>query len=241
MLDDLQLGEFIYEQPAVGDAEYTFKHALTQEVAYNSVLIERRKHLHERIGAALETLYAESARRSSGRTRASLRPQRQRRARRSSILSARGAAGGAALGLHRSARVARARRSSCCRRCPTTAGARCSGSFDFRIALGAALMTVEGLGCAGNRASLPSRARARAQTRAMTRAAFLLTPAVVSVDHYCQRPVTAGGTKWRVRLLELHRAHHEPAFIAGREHTRRSDAVHAGATAAAQRNISSRR
>ena len=42
MLDDLQLGEFIYEQPAVGDVEYTFKHALTQEVAYNSVLMERR-------------------------------------------------------------------------------------------------------------------------------------------------------------------------------------------------------
>jgi predicted ATPase len=38
MLDDLQLGEFIYEQPAVGDTEYIFKHALTQEVAYNSVL-----------------------------------------------------------------------------------------------------------------------------------------------------------------------------------------------------------
>ena len=52
--------EFIYEQPAVGDAEYIFKHALTQEVAYNSVLIERRKQLHERIGAALETLYAAS-------------------------------------------------------------------------------------------------------------------------------------------------------------------------------------
>ncbi|HVA79463.1 MAG TPA: adenylate/guanylate cyclase domain-containing protein [Candidatus Binataceae bacterium] len=60
MLNDLQLGEFIYEQPAVGDTEYIFKHALTQEVAYNSVLIERRKQLHERIGAALETLYASS-------------------------------------------------------------------------------------------------------------------------------------------------------------------------------------
>ena len=60
MLNDLQLGEFIYEQPAVGDIEYIFKHALTQEVAYNSVLIERRKQLHERIGAALETLYASS-------------------------------------------------------------------------------------------------------------------------------------------------------------------------------------
>jgi class 3 adenylate cyclase/uncharacterized protein YcbX len=60
LLNDLQLGEFIYEQPAVGDTEYIFKHALTQEVAYNSVLNERRKQLHERIGAAFETLYADS-------------------------------------------------------------------------------------------------------------------------------------------------------------------------------------
>jgi class 3 adenylate cyclase/tetratricopeptide (TPR) repeat protein len=60
LLNDLQLGEFIYEQPAVGDTEYVFKHALTQEVAYNSVLIERRQQLHERIGAALERLYSSS-------------------------------------------------------------------------------------------------------------------------------------------------------------------------------------
>jgi uncharacterized protein YcbX len=60
LLNDLQLGEFIYEQPAVGDTEYIFKHALTQEVAYNSVLVERRKALHERIGEALEALYASS-------------------------------------------------------------------------------------------------------------------------------------------------------------------------------------
>jgi class 3 adenylate cyclase/tetratricopeptide (TPR) repeat protein len=60
MLGDLQLAEFIYEQPAVSDTEYTFKHALTQEVSYNSVLVERRKRLHERIGTALETLYASS-------------------------------------------------------------------------------------------------------------------------------------------------------------------------------------
>ena len=59
LLDDLQLGEFIYEQPAVGDTEYTFKHALTQEVAYNSLLVERRKHLHERAGEALESMFAE--------------------------------------------------------------------------------------------------------------------------------------------------------------------------------------
>jgi adenylate cyclase len=57
MLDHLQLAEFIYEQPAAGDIEYTFKHAHTQEVAYTSVLVERRKVLHERIGAALESLH----------------------------------------------------------------------------------------------------------------------------------------------------------------------------------------
>ena len=60
MLKDLQLGEFIYEQPAVGDIEYIFKHALTHDVAYKSVLVERRKLLHERIGSAMEASFAQS-------------------------------------------------------------------------------------------------------------------------------------------------------------------------------------
>jgi class 3 adenylate cyclase len=59
-LSELQLAEFIYEQPAVGDVEYTFKHALTHDVAYHSLLGDRRRLLHERIGAALESTYAES-------------------------------------------------------------------------------------------------------------------------------------------------------------------------------------
>jgi len=58
MLADLQMSEFIYEQPATGDIEYTFKHALTQEVAYNSILIERRKQIHERAAQAFEALFA---------------------------------------------------------------------------------------------------------------------------------------------------------------------------------------
>ena len=58
MLSALQLAEFIYEQPATGDIEYTFKHALTQEVAYNSVLSERRRVLHERAAQAIEALFA---------------------------------------------------------------------------------------------------------------------------------------------------------------------------------------
>ena len=57
MLADLQAGEFIYEQPALTDVEYVFKHALTQEVAYNSVLMERRRLLHERTGDAIEALF----------------------------------------------------------------------------------------------------------------------------------------------------------------------------------------
>jgi predicted ATPase len=57
-LAELRAAEFIYEQPARGDTEYVFKHALTQEVAYNSLLIERRKQLHELAGKALEAIFA---------------------------------------------------------------------------------------------------------------------------------------------------------------------------------------
>ena len=73
----LQLGEFVYEQPSILDVEYIFKHALTQEVAYNSVLLERRKRLHEHVGHAIETIYADLARRSPRRTRPSFFAQRQ--------------------------------------------------------------------------------------------------------------------------------------------------------------------
>ena len=59
MLSNLQLAEFIYEQPAFSEVEYIFKHALTQEVAYNSVLIERRKAMHERIASAIEEQFAD--------------------------------------------------------------------------------------------------------------------------------------------------------------------------------------
>jgi predicted ATPase len=57
MLKDLRTAEFIYEQPVLAGVEYAFKHALTQEVAYNSVLIGRRKLLHERAGAEIESMF----------------------------------------------------------------------------------------------------------------------------------------------------------------------------------------
>jgi tetratricopeptide (TPR) repeat protein len=59
LLYNLQLAELIYEQPAAGDMGYIFKHALTYDVAYTSLLTERRKLLHERAGQAMEALYHE--------------------------------------------------------------------------------------------------------------------------------------------------------------------------------------
>ncbi len=56
-LSRLQAVEFLYEQPAFPEVEYVFKHALTQEVTYNSVLMERRQVLHERTAQAMERLY----------------------------------------------------------------------------------------------------------------------------------------------------------------------------------------
>jgi class 3 adenylate cyclase/predicted ATPase len=60
LIAKLQLGEFVYEQPSIVDVEYIFKHALTQEVAYNSVLSERRKQIHEHVGHAIEAIYTTS-------------------------------------------------------------------------------------------------------------------------------------------------------------------------------------
>jgi class 3 adenylate cyclase/tetratricopeptide (TPR) repeat protein len=57
-LTTLQAAEFLYEAQLFPDLEYTFKHALTQEVAYGSVLHERRKALHTRIVDAIERAHA---------------------------------------------------------------------------------------------------------------------------------------------------------------------------------------
>jgi len=56
---NLQALEFIYEKSLFPELEYIFKHALTQEVAYNSLLQKRRKEIHEKIGRAIEELYPE--------------------------------------------------------------------------------------------------------------------------------------------------------------------------------------
>jgi class 3 adenylate cyclase/tetratricopeptide (TPR) repeat protein len=55
-LAQLQGAEFLYETRLFPEQEYTFKHALTHEVAYSSILHERRRTLHTRIVEALEGL-----------------------------------------------------------------------------------------------------------------------------------------------------------------------------------------
>jgi len=54
---ELQALEFIYERSMFPELEYIFKHALTQQVAYSSLLLKKRKEVHESIGRAIETLY----------------------------------------------------------------------------------------------------------------------------------------------------------------------------------------
>jgi class 3 adenylate cyclase/tetratricopeptide (TPR) repeat protein len=54
---NLQGLEFISQKRLFPELEYIFKHALTQEVAYNSLLQKRRKEIHEKTGIAIESLY----------------------------------------------------------------------------------------------------------------------------------------------------------------------------------------
>ena len=56
-LAHLQTAEFLYETRLFPEREFTFKHALTHEVAYGSLPQERRRVLHARIVEALEALY----------------------------------------------------------------------------------------------------------------------------------------------------------------------------------------
>jgi tetratricopeptide (TPR) repeat protein len=55
-LSILKDAEHIYERGVYPRSAYFFKHALTQEVAYNSLLLKKRKALHEKIGDAIRQL-----------------------------------------------------------------------------------------------------------------------------------------------------------------------------------------
>jgi class 3 adenylate cyclase/tetratricopeptide (TPR) repeat protein len=53
----LQVAEFLYEAGLFPDLEYTFKHALTHDVTYGSLLQDRRRTLHGQIVETIEQLY----------------------------------------------------------------------------------------------------------------------------------------------------------------------------------------
>jgi class 3 adenylate cyclase/tetratricopeptide (TPR) repeat protein len=56
-LSVLKDSELLYERGIYPQSTYIFKHALTQEVAYNSLLLKRRKEIHAQIGGDIEALY----------------------------------------------------------------------------------------------------------------------------------------------------------------------------------------
>ena len=58
-LSALKDSELLYERGIYPQSTYIFKHALTQEVAHESLLLKKRKKIHEKIGTALEELYPE--------------------------------------------------------------------------------------------------------------------------------------------------------------------------------------
>jgi len=57
LLQELKALEIIYEQGLLPEPAYIFKHAVIQDVAYGSLLKERRRELHRAVGGAIEELY----------------------------------------------------------------------------------------------------------------------------------------------------------------------------------------
>ncbi len=58
-LDQLQSVELILEKQRVPELEYIFKHALSQEAAYEGILLQERQEMHARVGRAIEKLMAD--------------------------------------------------------------------------------------------------------------------------------------------------------------------------------------
>ena len=60
LLGDLQAAEFIYESPSAASVKFKFRHALTHEVAYGSLLSSKRQALHVRVLRAMESQYKDN-------------------------------------------------------------------------------------------------------------------------------------------------------------------------------------
>src|SRR4029079_19249939 len=59
LLGDVKMLELIYEKAYLPELSYMFKHALTHDVAYSTLLTERRRALHRIVGRAIEELYTD--------------------------------------------------------------------------------------------------------------------------------------------------------------------------------------
>jgi ABC-type oligopeptide transport system substrate-binding subunit/class 3 adenylate cyclase len=58
-LTELQREDLVREKARIPELEYMFKHSLTQEATYSSLLLERRKEFHLKVGEAIERLFPE--------------------------------------------------------------------------------------------------------------------------------------------------------------------------------------
>ena len=150
-LAHLQAAEFLYETRLFPERDFTFKHALTHEVAYGSLLQERRRVLHARIVEALEALAGDRwpkwllGRRAflpEGRTRAGRTPGAPRPAGRGvgqgpGVLPAGGGEGPGAVGPPRGRRVLRAGAPCPCTSAGDARHTRAGHRSPARAALGA--------------------------------------------------------------------------------------------------------
>ena len=60
-LEQLVQAELIFRRGSPPEAEYTFKHALVQDAAYDTLLRSRKQQLHARIAITLENQFPETA------------------------------------------------------------------------------------------------------------------------------------------------------------------------------------
>jgi serine/threonine protein kinase/tetratricopeptide (TPR) repeat protein len=58
LLEQMKEVQILKEQHRMGEVEYRFQHALVQEVAYNSILLTKRKHLHAKVAQAIESVFS---------------------------------------------------------------------------------------------------------------------------------------------------------------------------------------
>ena len=59
-LEQLVTSEFLYQRGVLPESNYSFKHALIQDAAYNSLLISRRQQYHQLVAQAYEESFPET-------------------------------------------------------------------------------------------------------------------------------------------------------------------------------------